>query len=85
MFVADLVVHGPLTAMMLVENYLVSGKNEAGMPISFDYRARNPAFVNKRQHLRGTFDETGRTAFVWSEDDAGVVGMTGTLEFARQK
>ena len=65
---------------MLVENYLVSDKGSK-LPISFEYRARSPVLVDKRQHLKGKFDNTGKKALVWVEDDDGIVGMTGTLEF----
>ncbi|RXW20903.1 hypothetical protein EST38_g4972 [Candolleomyces aberdarensis] len=72
-------VHGPLTAMMLLEtltfNYPMAHIKE------FEYRATNPMYVDRELTLNGTWvDET--TAKVWCVDDEGVVGMRGTIKTA---
>lgn len=72
-------VHGPLTAMMLLEtlafNYPMAHIKE------FEYRATNPIYVNKELTLNGAWlDST--TAKVWCVDDQGVVGMRGTIKTA---
>lgn len=64
---------------MLLESFMNNGKAVEGKPITFEYRARNPVFVDKQQHLKGKFSPNGDSVFVWAEDDRGVVGMTGTL------
>ncbi|EJD02294.1 uncharacterized protein FOMMEDRAFT_21048 [Fomitiporia mediterranea MF3/22] len=71
-------VHGPLTALMLVEALYHEGYS--GRIDNFVYRARNPTLVNRRQHLRGAFSLNGDSAILWAEDDDGVVGMTGTVD-----
>ncbi|WP_283193447.1 acyl-CoA dehydrogenase [Rhizobium sp. AN80A] len=67
----DLVVHGPLTAMML------SGLAETGGAAvsSFSFRAQKPLFRDGTVSLRGSCEENGAislTAF----DQAGAVAMT---------
>ena len=99
-------VHGPLTALMLVEALLAPSSIGGGASLtsnrriaSFTYRAINPVLVNRQQHLCGAIvpsahpvltsvkeNETSRAApthsrkaFVWAEDDDGVVGMAGVV------
>ncbi|KAH8116973.1 hypothetical protein DFH11DRAFT_1505841 [Phellopilus nigrolimitatus] len=71
-------VHGPLTALMLVEALFHEGYK--GGIDNFVYRARNPVVVGRRQHVRGAFDVERAEATLWAEDDDGVVGMTGTVD-----
>lgn len=47
---------------------------------SFTYRACNPVFVGRRQHLHVTLTEKRDRATLWAEDDDGVVGMTAEAE-----
>ncbi|KAL4067963.1 hypothetical protein J3A83DRAFT_4097193 [Scleroderma citrinum] len=72
-------VHGPLTALMLLEVLLF---HCPGLQLhAFNYRARNPVIVNRTCTIHGSF--TGENqADVWCEDAAGVVGMTGNISFA---
>ncbi|EJD02316.1 uncharacterized protein FOMMEDRAFT_157536 [Fomitiporia mediterranea MF3/22] len=77
----DLLVHGPLTAIMLVEALLHNGYQ--GRINDFEYRARNPVYVDRIQHIRGAIDADESKATLWAEDDDGVVGMTGSVELQR--
>ncbi|KAL4067978.1 hypothetical protein J3A83DRAFT_3785394 [Scleroderma citrinum] len=72
-------VHGPLTALMLLEVLLF---HYPGLQLhAFSYRAHNPDIVNRTCTIHGSF--TGENqADVWCEDAAGVVGMTGNISFA---
>jgi hydroxyacyl-ACP dehydratase HTD2-like protein with hotdog domain len=72
-----LVVHGPLTAMLLAE----SASRHLGMPLrSFAYRASSPLFVDQPVHLDGVVAESpnGRAATMTAFRIDGVVGMTAT-------
>ncbi|KAF7363469.1 Histone H2B [Mycena sanguinolenta] len=70
-------VHGPLTALMLLE--AIKFDKPTAQIAHFEYRARNPIIVNRLMTINGVWvDEI--TATVWCEDDAGVVGMTGTVK-----
>jgi hydroxyacyl-ACP dehydratase HTD2-like protein with hotdog domain len=66
---------------MMMENYLVNSRSDGKVPVSFAYRARNPMFVDRQQHLHGKYDNDGRNVLVWAVDDDGVVGMTGVIGF----
>lgn len=69
-------VHGPLTAMMLLETLLF---NKPDVVLgNFEYQARNPVLVNRTCTIHGAFLEA-HTAILWCEDDDGVVGMTGKV------
>ncbi|KAF6765240.1 hypothetical protein DFP72DRAFT_799475 [Ephemerocybe angulata] len=72
-------VHGPLTAMMLLEamtfNYPLAHLKE------FEYRATNPMYVNRELTINGSWVDEA-TAKVWCVDDRGVVGMRGTITTA---
>ncbi|KAI6045778.1 hypothetical protein EDC04DRAFT_2161454 [Pisolithus marmoratus] len=72
-------VHGPLTALMLLEVLLF---NRPDLRLrTFGYRACNPVIVDRLCTIHGTF--TGEnTAELWCEDAEGVVGMTGSVSFS---
>ena len=72
-------VHGPLTALMLLEVFQYT-KPEVRLA-SFNYRARNPVVVNRRQNIHVSFGTPGG-AILWASVDDGVVGMTGEVKFA---
>ncbi|GMK59206.1 hypothetical protein CspeluHIS016_0702210 [Cutaneotrichosporon spelunceum] len=73
----DLVVHGPLTAQLLVEVANNAAEDAAGTLIKFDYRATHPMYVNKPITLRGAWvGPRGSRLVLWAEQD-GVVGMKG--------
>lgn len=70
-------VHGPMTALMLLEN-VVYHHPELKLA-SFDYQARNPQLVNQEQTFYGKWLESGTSIFVWCVDEKDVVGMTGKV------
>ncbi|KAH6918535.1 hypothetical protein BKA70DRAFT_1247462 [Coprinopsis sp. MPI-PUGE-AT-0042] len=69
-------VHGPLTAMMLLE--AVNFHNPLVHIKEFEYRATNPLYVNRLLTINGTWIDQAR-AKVWCVDDEGAVGMTGLV------
>ena len=70
-------VHGPLTALMLLENLIY---HCPGAQLrTFTYRAHNPMFVNHAATIHGAIVAKGK-AELWCESN-GVVGMTGTVQF----
>lgn len=78
-------VHGPLTALLLIEALRSAGYG--GRIDNFVYRARNPMIVAQRQHLNVAFLKSSHTpekacnsAILWAEDDSGFVGMTATVD-----
>ena len=80
-FQTERLVHGPLTALMLLEALLF---HRPGLQLqSFSYRARNPLIVNRTCTIYGSFSEEDQID-VWCEDIDGVVGMTGRVNFASQ-
>jgi 3-methylfumaryl-CoA hydratase len=73
----DLVVHGPLTAMLLAQ----SASRHLGQPLrSFDYRASSPLFVDHPVYVDGVVaaGPDGETATMTATRNDGVVGMTAT-------
>lgn len=74
-------VHGPLTALMLIEAFV---HHYPGARLhSFEYRARNPVVVNQSIWFHGAVDRARKTAIVWAETGPhGVVGMTGVIHFS---
>jgi 3-methylfumaryl-CoA hydratase len=73
----DLVVHGPLTAMLLAE----SASRHLGERLrSFAYRAASPLFVDQPVYVDGVEVEGsgGKTATMTATRNDGVVGMTAT-------
>jgi len=70
-------VHGPLTAMMLLETAIF---HNPGLQLkSFEYRARNPIIVNRTSTIHGVWNDN-TSVKLWCVDDDGVVGMTGTVQ-----
>lgn len=45
----------------------------------FEYRARNPVIVDEPMTINGVWVDE-HTASVWCANEAGVVGMTGTIK-----
>ena len=69
-------VHGPLTALMLLETTkFYHGFTEFDF---FEYKARNPIIVNCPITIHGTWI-TENSIELWTLDDEGVVGMTGNI------
>ncbi|KAG0707702.1 hypothetical protein DFH29DRAFT_979646 [Suillus ampliporus] len=71
-------VHGPLTALMLLES-LIHHRPSAQLR-NFTYRAHNPIFVNCAATIHGAIVAKDK-AELWCENDEGVVGMTGVVQF----
>ncbi|KAG2078264.1 hypothetical protein BDR04DRAFT_1088029 [Suillus decipiens] len=71
-------VHGPLTALLLLES-LVYHRPKARLR-TFSYRAHNPIFVNCPATIHGAIVAKDK-AELWCENDEGVVGMTGVIQF----
>ena len=70
-------VHAPLTALMMLE---VTSMQQPAVPFKyFEYRARNPLFVNEPVLIKGTW-EGHCIVQLWAESaTSGVIGMTGKL------
>ncbi|KAL1747572.1 hypothetical protein HDZ31DRAFT_61194 [Schizophyllum fasciatum] len=74
-------VHGPLTALMLLET--MAYNFPAARPSYFEYRARNPLVVGRACTINGAWHDK-RTALLWCVNEDGVVGMTGTVVVEEQ-
>ncbi|KAJ8584933.1 hypothetical protein M405DRAFT_432765 [Rhizopogon salebrosus TDB-379] len=70
-------VHGPLTALMLLENLIYH--HPRAQLRTFTYRAHNPMFVNRAARIHGAIVSKDK-AELWCESD-GVVGMTAMVQF----
>ena len=73
----DLVVHGPLTAVLLAD---LAARRTGRKLATFSFRARRPMFVDRSITLEGHADDSG--AAVRALDDTGAVAMTGEATFA---
>ena len=74
-----LVVHGPLTATLLVD--LVRREQPARIA-SFDFRAVSPLFDTAPYAVAGAPSADGKSARVWAEAPAGGLAMSGDVGFA---
>ena len=75
--VLERLVHGPLTALMMLEAVV---SNEPGSVVkAFTYRARNPLVLNKQHTIYGHYG-SGTTIKLWCVSEDGVVGMTGEVD-----
>ncbi|KAG5645235.1 hypothetical protein DXG03_006652 [Asterophora parasitica] len=70
-------VHGPLTALMLLETAII--RNPGLQLKSYEYRAQNPVYVNRNSTLHGEWKDN-TSIKLWCVDDEGVVGMTGMIQ-----
>ncbi|KZT70166.1 hypothetical protein DAEQUDRAFT_709097 [Daedalea quercina L-15889] len=71
-------VHGPLTALMLLEAFSLYSPNAKLK--SFEYRAVNPLVVNRYVVIHGKEDKHRGVVQVWAEDaDTRAVGMVGRI------
>ncbi len=73
----DLVVHGPLTALLLAD---LAVRNADQDLATFSFHARRPLFVDRPVTLQGRGDSTG--AALRALDDTGAVAMTAEATFA---
>src|SRR6267378_8546753 len=74
--ISERLVHGPLTALMLLET-LAYHHPEARMK-SFEYRALNPVVVSEELTFNGTWSSP-KEITLWVQNEAGVVGMKGKV------
>ena len=74
-------VHGPLTAMMLLEIAALSYPQSTFK--TFEYRAVNPIVVNRPVKICvGRIEDEGKVR-VWAEEtESDMVAMTGVITFA---
>jgi hydroxyacyl-ACP dehydratase HTD2-like protein with hotdog domain len=87
----DLLVHGPLTALMLLEAFKT--RNRGVQLKSFEYRAHNPMLVDQRVTVHGVMNSTSnamgsgatesgtKMARLWCETDDGIIGMSAWVEY----
>jgi 3-methylfumaryl-CoA hydratase len=76
----DLVVHGPLLAILLLD---LAARNAPGRRVAgFSFRARAPAFVDTPISLRGDPDGDGTDAQFGAYRHDGVTAMTAELRFS---
>jgi hydroxyacyl-ACP dehydratase HTD2-like protein with hotdog domain len=70
-------VHGPLTALMLLETLRFHKPNAQFK--CFEYRAVNPLVVGKSVTMQGAMDTTNNSVHLWAQNSDGVVGMMGKV------
>ncbi|MCW9034086.1 MAG: MaoC family dehydratase N-terminal domain-containing protein [Alphaproteobacteria bacterium] len=73
-----LVVHGPLTATLLLD--LVRREYPEREITGFDYRATRPLFAIGDYQVQGRFEEGANEALVWALDSEGALCMKGTVK-----
>lgn len=80
----DLVVHGPMTATLLVELADQAGHDTATALTRFEYRATSPMYVNREIKLQAKWEDEqrGKKLTVWAEQDEKV-GMKATATFVQ--
>jgi 3-methylfumaryl-CoA hydratase len=74
-----LVVHGPLTALLLMDAAARHREAAAGRVVGYQYRAVSPLYVGEEMTLAGTA-YADASAQVWASGPRGLV-MTGTVEW----
>ena len=75
-----LVVHGPLTALLLMDAAKRHREGRSGRPLRFEYRAVSPLFSGEEIEIAGSAP-TGPTR-VWAAGPRGLA-MTATVEWER--
>ncbi len=77
MVVTERLVHGPLTALMLLDTTALHLPGSSFD--NFEYRAINPIVVNRPVRICGAREDKD-TIRVWAEEtESNVVGMTGII------
>jgi 3-methylfumaryl-CoA hydratase len=76
----DLVVHGPLTAILLQGFALEQGEGKS--LASFEFRGVNPLFVDRAFTLEGREDEAGKLT-LWARGPDGELAMSATASFCK--
>ncbi|KAH7341518.1 hypothetical protein B0J17DRAFT_610500 [Rhizoctonia solani] len=76
----DRLVHGPLTALLLLRfaNFKMPSENHIA---AFKYRATHPLVVNRPLTLNLAWTSERRAAEVWATNQEGIVGMRGSIVF----
>jgi len=74
----DLIVHGPLQAMLLLE--LVRKNLPDAVVKSFSFRGVRPTFVPQRIFVCGKRSEDGKTVELWIRHEDGALAMSATAE-----
>ncbi|GAC76687.1 hypothetical protein PANT_22d00141 [Moesziomyces antarcticus T-34] len=73
----DCLVHGPLTATLLLNLIAAAADKASGKVQKFEYRATSPLTVEQRIRLRGAWEGSDRRkASLWALNEAGTVCMT---------
>lgn len=75
-----LVVHGPLTAMLLID--LCRRERPNAVIRRFSFRAMRPLFDTAPFTVAGAPAADGCSARLWAQDAGGVVGMEADVQFA---
>lgn len=77
----DLVVHGPLTAALLVELAGQAAGDVGANLARFEYRATSPMYVSKEIKLNAAWEgPRGKKLTLWA-DQEGTLGMKATATF----
>ncbi|QQX86519.1 MaoC family dehydratase N-terminal domain-containing protein [Cupriavidus necator] len=74
----DLIVHGPLQAMLLLE--LVRKNLPDAVVKTFSFRGVRPTFVPQRIFVCGKRSEDGKTVELWIRHEDGALAMSATAE-----
>lgn len=74
-----LLVHGPLTATLLIDLAVQAGVTIDKELVEFEYRAVGPIYVDEEVEMRGSWDGVG---LEMSARQGGRVGMKATATFA---
>ncbi|CDS82162.1 related to HTD2-mitochondrial 3-hydroxyacyl-thioester dehydratase [Sporisorium scitamineum] len=72
----DCLVHGPLTATLLLNLVAAAAKQTSGQVQRFEYRATSPLTVEQTVRLRGAWQDVDKAASLWALNQAGTVCMT---------
>jgi 3-methylfumaryl-CoA hydratase len=74
----DLVVHGPLQAILLLELC----RRQSARPVrKFEYRAQSPLFASNAFTANGNFDSSTLKADLWTANEARAYAMRATAYF----
>ncbi|OCF31470.1 hypothetical protein I316_06872 [Kwoniella heveanensis BCC8398] len=79
-------VHGPLTATLLVELACAAGESQGKTITEFEYRATSPMVIDKDIHMSGDWsrDDTGSSSIftlTLSAEQGGKVGMKAVAKY----
>lgn len=76
-FSVDCLVHGPLTATLLLNLTAAAARQACGQVKNFEYRATSPLTVEQMVRLRGAWNDADKKqASLWALNEAGTVCMT---------